>query len=592
MSSDDRHRDDRFYKAELDYLDKAGQEYARLHPQRAEHLGMADVRSRDPHVERMVQAFAWLSGRVHRRLDDEFPELTHNLLDLVWPHYLRPIPSLAMLQFKPIPGIQVSETFERGFEVKSRQISLERTSLQVRCQFQTLYDVQVYPITLDDAQMVTDDSGQRQLRFRFRLVEGAETERLRLDRLRLYLAGEPAVAFCAYRLLRQRVQRLRLRFGRDRQRIFDGPEARRRIRPVGFAEDEGVLPHSEISFPGYRLLAEFFAFREKFLFLDLCDLGGIDMERHEETFDLFVELDRRPPEGFRPSTDNFQLYVTPILNLFERDGEPMKVEHLRRDQAVLGNFSFPEAYEVYSVDRVQAQRVGQLEARRLHPFFSFEHDRAEDDDESLYYHVNQGFSAAGRWQTRLSLISPDRKPQLPKAETLSFELTCTNGRLCTELSIGDIRKPLGSVAYRNISRPTAPIYPRFGSGAEWSFISHMALNTLTLGDAAALRRILEIYDFERRPENRRRIGAIERATTRPLERLVGGAPVRGTEITLEVDESRFEDEGELLLFGEVLNEFFALYASANSFTRLILRQASPEREDLEWKPAIGRQSLI
>lgn len=590
MSSED----DRFYKAELEYLDRAGQEYARLHPQRAEHLGLADVRSRDPHVERMVQSFAWLSGRVHRRLDDDFPELTHNLLDLVWPHYLRPIPSLAMLQFQPIPGIQVSETFRRGFEVRSRQVVLERSSLQARCQFQTLYDVDVHPITLDDAQMVTNDAGQRQLRLRFRLVEGADTERLQLDRLRLYLTGEPSVTFCAYRLLRQQIQSLRLRFGRDRQRVFEGPEARSRIRPVGFGEDEGVLPHSEIGFPGYRLLAEYFAFREKFLFVDLCDLGGIRMERHEETFDLFLQFSSRPPESFRPSTENFQLYVTPILNLFERDGEPMKVEHLRRSQAVLGNFSFPEAYEVYSVDRVQAQRVGELTPRRLFPFFSFEHDTSGEPktEERLFYHVEQGFSATGRWQTRVSLVSPERRPQLPKTETLSFELTCTNGPLCSELSIGDIRKPLGNVAYRNITRPTLPIYPRFGTGAEWSFISHMALNTLTLGDASALRRILEIYDFERRPENRRRIGAIERAQTRPLERLVAGAPVRGTEIALEVDESRFDEEGEVLLLGEVLNEFFALYASANSFTRLILRQASPEREDLEWKPAIGRQSLI
>lgn len=590
MSSDD----DRFYKAELDYLDKAGQEYARLHPQRAEHLGMADVRSRDPHVERMVQAFAWLSGRVHRRLDDDFPELTHNLLNLVWPHYLRPIPSLAMLQFQPIPGIQVSETFPRGFEVRSRQVSLERSSLQARCQFQTLYDVEVLPLTLDDAQMVTNDAGQRQLRLRFCLVEGADTERLRLDRLRLYLTGEPSVTFCAYRLLRQQVRSLRLRFGRDRQRVFEDAEAQSRIRPVGFGENEGVLPHSETGFPGYRLLAEYFAFREKFLFVDLCDLGGVELERNEETFDLFIELRSRPPESFRPSTENFQLYVTPILNLFERDGEPLKMEHLRRSQAVLGNFSFPEAYEVYSVDRVQAQRVGELSPRRLHPFYSFEHDNTNepDSEDRFFYHVEQGFSAAGRWQTRVSLVSPELKPELPKAETLSFELTCTNGLLCTELSIGDIRKPLGSVAYRNITRPTAPIYPRFGSGAEWSFISHMALNTLSLGDASALRKILEIYDFERRPENRRRIGAIERAQTRPLERLVGGAPVRGTEITLEIDESRFDEEGELLLLGEVLNEFFALYASANSFTRLILRQASPEREDLEWKPAVGRQSLI
>lgn len=587
MAADEPNEDDRFYKAELDYLEKAGQEYARLHPQRAQHLGVTDVRSRDPHVERLVQSFAFLTGRVHRRLNDDFPELTHNLLDLIWPHYLRPIPSLALLQFRPIPGMQAPETFPKGFEVKSKQ-----TSEQVYCQFQTLYPVEVYPITLDDAQMVTpEDTGQRQLRLRFKLVQGAEVEGLRLDRLRIHLMGEPAVTFCAYRLLRTQVRRLRLRFGRDRNRVFDGEDAKRRIRPVGFREDEGALPQSPISFPGYRLLGEYFAFREKFLFVDLCDLGGVDLERHEDTFELFVEFEHRPPESFRPNRENFQLYVTPILNLFQRNGEPIKIDHLRREHQVLGNYTQPGSYEVYSVDRILATR-GQDTPRRVHSFFSFEHDRQETDARSVYYQVRQDFSPAGRWQTRLALVSPDRSFQLPASETLSLEVTCTNGRLCGELAIGDIQKPMGSVAYRNISRPTPPIYPRFGSGSEWSFVSHMALNILSLGDAAALRRILELYDFERRPENRRRIEALVQASTRSIERLIGGALVRGTEITLDVDESRFDEEGELLLLGEVLHEFLTLYASTNSFTRLILRQASPERENLEWKPAAGRQSLI
>lgn len=587
MAVDDRNEDDRFYKAELDYLDKAGQEYARLHPQRAQHLGITEVRSRDPHVERLVQAFAFLSGRVHRRLDDDFPELTHSLLDLVWTHYLKPVPSLALLQFQPSPGMQKPETFERGYEVKSRS-----TSLDTYCQFRTLYPVEVYPITLDDAQMVTpEDTGQPQLRFRFRRVQGADTSKLQLDRIRLHLMGEPAVTYCAYRLLRQRVKCLRLRFGRDRERRFWDDDATRRIQAVGFHEDESVLPDSPTSFPGYRLLAEYFAFREKFLFLDLCDLGGLELEGNEETFDLFVVFDDRPPDSFRPNTENFQLYVTPILNLFQRNGEPIKVDHLRRQHQVLGNFNHPEAYEVYSVDHVLASR--QREApRRIHPFFSFEHDRQEEDDDSIYYQVTQDFSPVGRWQTRLALISSAKSANLPETETLSLELTCTNGRLCNELAIGDIRKPLGNASYRNISRPTTPIYPRFGGGSEWSFISHMALNMLSLGDAAALRRILELYDFERRPENRRRIEALTRASTRSIERLIGGALVRGTEIVIEIDHTRFDEEGEILLLGEVLNEFLALYASTNAFTRLIVRQASPEREDLEWKPAIGRQSLI
>lgn len=584
--------EDRYYKGELEYLDRAGQEYAKLHPQRAQALGVQDVRSRDPHVERLVQSFAWLTGRVHRRLDDDFPQLTHSLIDLIWPHYLRPVPSLAMLQLRPIRGMNKPERVAAGLKVKSRQ-----TSIQVRCPFRTLYPVDLYPLTLDDAQVIADEAGQRQLRLRLRLLEGARPEEITLDRLRLYLMGEPSVTFCVYRLLLESVRSIRLRFGRDRTRVFDRHDARRRLRAVGFAEDEAILPYPSISFPGYRLLAEYFVFPEKFLFVDLLDLGGLALERHEETFELFFDFDERLPDTFRPTTENFQLYVTPILNVFTRDGEPIKVEHLHKDEEVVASYTYPHAYEVLSVDRVVARRSGDNEARQRHPFFSFEHDRDDGEADGVYYHVRQGFTPSGRWQTRLALISPAQRAELPAAETLTLELTCLNGRLCGELGIGDVtetdgEKPLGFAVFRNVTRPTAPVYPRLGTGMEWSFVSHMALNVLSLGDAAALRRILALYDMEARQENRRRIDGIVGAETRSLERLIGGAPVRGTELRLHVDESRFAEEGDLLLFSRVLSEFLAYYASANSFTRLVVAHTSPEREDIRCEPVAGRQSLI
>ncbi|MEM7351088.1 MAG: type VI secretion system baseplate subunit TssF [Acidobacteriota bacterium] len=593
MSLRDRQNeaDRRYYDAELNYLDQAGSDYARLYPDRAEYLGLRDVASRDPHVERLVQSFAWLSGQIHQRLDNDFPELTHSLMELAWPHYLRPIPSLALLQFNPRPGeLDQPQTVDRGFRVKSR-----RTSLEVRCHFRTVYPVRLFPLTVDDAGIAVGDDGQRRLEIRLRLLPGADGKKIDLDGLRFFLMGEPSVTFRAYDLLRRSVSRLRLRFGRDNERVFRAPSENGVIQPVGFAEGEELLPYPGISFPGYRLLAEYFAFPEKFLFVELRDLGTLELEDGQETFHLTFEFDRRPPDEFRPTTDNFQLHVTPIINLFAKDGKPIAVEHLRQWEHVEGDRLYPGAYEVITVDDVQALRDGEGRSRTRYPFYSFEHD-PEAGGDGIFYHVTHRPGLGQNWRTELRLISSSSDAKLPRSETLSLELTCMNGRLCSELGVGEINTADGDLCsyavFKNITRPTAPVYPDLGERAPWNFISHMALNFLSLGEATALRQILTLYDLGGKRANKRRIDSILVAESQPLQRLIGGAPVCGSELALTVDESHFADEGDLFLFSEVLNEFFALYASTNSFTRLRIRHSKPEKDDLECPLKIGKQPLV
>ena len=591
MSSRDRqNQEDRYYRSELNYLDQAGREYASLYPERADFLGLRDVAHRDPHVERLVESFAWLTGRVHQRLDNDFPELTHALTDLTWPHFLRPIPSVALLQFTPRRGeLEQPQVLPRGFRVKSR-----RTSLDIRCRFRTVYPVKLFPFHLADARIVVSDAGQRQLALRIELLPGAAPDKIELDGLRLFLMGEPSVTYSAYRLLLRAVSCLRVRFGRDRERRFTGSDLMGKIAPVGFGEDEDLLPYPGISFPGYRLLAEYFAFPEKFLFLELKDLGPLKLESHEDSFEIFFEFDQRPPDEFRPTLDNFQLHVTPIVNLFEKDGKPISVRHLKQWDSVEGDQAYPGAYEVISVDDVQALREGEGRSRPRHAFFSFEHDTDAGGD-GVFYHVSHRIGLEDRWRTELRLISSNPETTLPRRETLSLELTCMNGRLPKELGIGEINAPDGDLMdyamFKNITRPTAPIYPELGEQAPWRFISHMALNFLSLADAETLRQILTLYNLGDKRANRRRIASIRKVETRPLQRLIGGAPVCGTELTVTVDESHFADPGDLLLFSEVLNEFLSLYASTNSFTRLRIRHTKQE-DDLECPLKIGMQPLI
>ena len=199
----------RYYEEEINFLVESGREFARLHPGRAEHLALLDPRYRDPHVERLIESFAFLSGRIRRRLDDDFPELTHALTQLVWPHYMQPIPSMAMLQFRP-DGLKESVRIESGFAVDS-----EPVSVGISCRFRSCFDVEIHPFQLEEASFLTDEAGRPVFRLRFRPGEGTDLKELRVDRLRFFLGGESAAASGLYHILRRDVEALTLRFSRE-----------------------------------------------------------------------------------------------------------------------------------------------------------------------------------------------------------------------------------------------------------------------------------------------------------------------------------------------------------------------------------------
>ena len=240
---------DRYYEEELNYLIEAGREYARIHPDRALFLNLSDPRHRDPHVERLVEAFAFLTGNVRRKLDDDFPELTHSLLELVWPYHLRPIPSMALLEFKPnSEQVRERQTVPRGFLVDSLPVKRrdQDDSQKVPCRFRTAYDVDLYPFHLTEARISPDDAGQPRLRLAFELGKDADPSRFRVDRLRFHLAGEPSVTFALYHLLRRQVDSILLRWGTDGKRLL--PE--KAVTPVGFGPGEEVLPYPSTGCPG------------------------------------------------------------------------------------------------------------------------------------------------------------------------------------------------------------------------------------------------------------------------------------------------------------------------------------------------------
>ena len=585
----------RYYQSELNALRQLGRRFCERNPALAPFLG---DRGRDPDVERLLEGFAFLTGRLRQKLDDQLPELSHSLMHLLWPNYMRPIPAFSMLQFAPLlragPGI----TVERDTPVESVAIEGER------CRFRTCYATQVLPLELTALDYSAQGKGAL-LNLRLEMTAEGYMGELALEHLRLHLAGERYVSQMLYVSLLRHLQGIELLLldgeckplqGRDGQ-VLSLPLPASGVRPAGFSQDEALLPYPPNAFTGYRHLQEYFAFPDKYLFVDVNGLDVLqslpdDLLKQARGLELRFKLRQRNPEQVLPTVDNVKLFCTPVVNLFKHDGVPIRLDGKQDEYLLQGTDYAPGYCGVFSVDQVTGWRPGGLGYQTYVPFESFEHDQ-----QTASYSIRQRPSVQ---HTGLDTYLSFGIRQSQEQETLSVELTCTNHDLPRKLRIGDINQACEQtpefLSFRNITVATPGIAPPLDSGFLWKLISNMSLNYLSLSDINALKVVLETYDLPRYHDRQaekvsiRRLGGLRSISQRPIDRLHRGLPIRGVAIDLIVDLQHFLGEGDLFVFASVLNEFFALYASLNSYHEL--RVTSTQGEVYLWPSRMGQQALL
>ena len=584
-----------YYQEELAFLREMGREFADAHPDAAHFL--AD-RGSDPDVERLLEGFAFLAGQIRQKLDDELPEVTHSLLGLLWPHYLRPVPSMTIMQFSGIPGaLRERRVIARGAEIDSNPV--EGTA----CRFRTAFDAVVEPVSVEDAQIETPLAGTPVLRIRLKAATGVKLSSLHLESLRFYLAGEAPVQRMLYLLLSRYVAGVTLQsiVGGQTQRTASLPAAS--VRMKGFGEEESLLDYPLHAFPGYRVIQEYFTFPQKFFFVEIDGLGIVSELGAEDTFEIIVAFRRPPSAETRITRDNLLLGCVPAVNLFARDGDPIQIEHDKTEYLVRPSGKDSSHYEIYSVDAVTGFAEGVSGERRYPPFFSFAHSGAEPTaDGALYHHLRLRPSLIYEGsESYLSFLSLAGENVLPPVETISLDLTCTNRGLPRALRVGDVASPTRSspefARFRNITKPTAPMSPPMGGDLFWRLISNLSLNYLSLASANALRGVLSLYNFagptdrQLARENEARVAGITTVSARHEDTLFKGATHRGLALSVEVDEQNFGGDGDVALFGSVLDEFFALYATLNCTSRLTMK-GSRTGEVYEWPTRLGRHYLL
>ncbi|MBN3753179.1 type VI secretion system baseplate subunit TssF [Paraburkholderia sp. Tr-20389] len=606
-----------YYERELSFLRRYSRDFAERYPKIAARLAMTGEHCEDPHVERMIESFALLGARINKKLDDDYPEFTEALFEVLYPHYLRPFPSCSIAQFGvsgSVGNLTQPATVERGTELKSRPIR------GVQCRFRTAYEVTLAPIRISEAKYTTvamapgatvlpaNATGMLSITIESTAPQ-LDLGALKLNTLRAHLHGEPsfvaALSDCLF------MHALAAYVEPDRNAVW---KALRTIpiEQAGFDEQDALIDYPAKSHPAYRLLTEYFAFPDKFSFADF-DLASIlrASGRCQRVTLHIVLKDVRSDSNLARlldgmSAQHLRLFCTPVVNLFRQHGEPIRVSHQAVSYPVVAEARRAFAYEVYSIDSVKLvrQQAHGESVTEFRPFYSLHHGEATHAGHYWFARRNDWVAQKSPgYETEISIVDIDFEPAAPQTDTLSVDLTCTNRDLPAQLAAGleggDLFLEGGSLAstLTLLRRPTPSVRFERGRSAHWRLISHLALNHVSLAanGLAALKEMLALYDLRRTAVSARHVDGIAGIDQRAAVQWLPGNPfatfVRGIEVRLTVDEEHFVG-ASLASFVGVIDRFFGLYVHLNSFVQLIVVSKRTGEEILRCKPRSGESILV
>lgn len=592
----------RYYRQELNYLRRSGLQFARRYPKVASRLELQPGESADPHVERMIESFAFLTARLQRQLDAEFPQISGSLLQVMYPNLTDPIPPMAIAQFVPDP---TQGKLTTGYVVPRHTPVFAETDDGLNCRFRTCYPVHLWPLEVESVSVVPRNRYEfldryPQVTTVLRLSLAAKElplEELEMRSLRFHLSGETETVNLLYELLFSGLHRIAIVTPDSASPRILGPQS---ITAVGFERDEDVIPDPSTGHPGYRLLQEYMIFPDKFHFFDLKNIPACAGEQ----LDILFLFDRSPRERLQLDNDTFRLGCTPVVNLFHRTSEPIRIDQTTSEYRLVADYRRERTTEIHSINKVFAIDDPVSAAVEYEPFFSFRHF---DDG-----HEPRAFWTSRRDQTGrddipgsdifLGFVNLDFEPESPPTETVFAQIFCTNRDLAAQIPAGarlecDQALPVAKISC--ISKPTETVYPPQEGATLWTLISNLSLNYLSLTEGKqsleALREILRSYCLSINPAAIQQINGIRDLSTNRIVRRIGTESWRGftqgTEIRIQFDEDLFVGSGEFLL-GAVLNRFFGLYTQINSFIELVMTTKQRQGEWKRWQPQAGYQELL
>lgn len=586
-----------YYMQELNSLRVLGSEFSIKNPGLAPYLAKE---GQDPDVERMLEGFAFLTGRLRQQLEEELPEVAHTLTHLLWPNYIRPIPSYCIVAYEPLLDGSTKEIIP-----KNTQVAGETKENKIMCRFRTCFETQVYPmsISVNNYFVIGNKS---QLEIDFSLLANHSLDKVPIDKLRLFINGSRFLSQELYLYFMEYINKIEVELYDINENIlytFNLPQ-KNTISSVGFNQEERIVPYPDNVFDGYIALQEYFSFEQKYLFLDINNLDKLhdinqDILSQSVKFKIKFHFDKKLASTLTIPKETFTLFCTPVVNLFEANAVPIRKNNYQEEYLLIASEYERIDTEVFAVEGARGWKTSKNSYENFLPFESFNYSDFEE-----YYSVRIKLSDDGeRTQSYIKFSSPDGVfEQLDnKHSTVSVRLLCTNSNLPSLLSLGSINiadphSQYSNLKFKNITIPTTSYPPPIGNDFLWRMISNMSLNYLSLTDIKTLITILSTYDFlgsydiKVKKKNALMFKGLVSIQHTKTEMILEGYPIRGIKTHLEIDVSKFSNIGEAYLLCSVLNEFFALYCNINSFH--ILEAKMIDYDIFHWSPRIGYQQVI
>jgi type VI secretion system protein ImpG len=620
----------RYYETELQHLREMGGEFARHFPKVAGRLGLETHACADPYVERLLEGFGFLAARVQMKIDAEFPRFTNHLLELVYPHYLAPTPSMAIVQLHPDMdegSLAQGFTVARGTALHGQMGKDDMTA----CEFRTAHDVDLWPIELTEARhavcgsqidgidLARFGSVKAALRLRLRAGAGLDLDELALERLPIHLRGNGATGPRLMEALLAQAAGIVARpcGGAESWHAFI---AASELHARGSGDAEALLPVSPRSFQGYRLLQEYFALPQRFMFVELGGLGPALRRCAASEIELIVLLKRHDPLLDAVTAASFALHCTPAINLFPKRADRVHLSDRQAEYHVVPDRTRPMDFEIYRVDGVTGYGSG---ADALQTFESFY--RSNDlhgARPGAYYQLRRDpRRLSERQRTRgprssyvgseifLSLVDTGAAPYGSALRQLGIDTLCSNRDLVLGMPLGvgktdftiDSGAPVRAV--RCLAGPTQPAPSHAEGDTAWRLVSHLSLNYLSLLDqdgeggdsgATALRDLLRLYCGSADAAAHKQVDGVRAVRAESIvRRLPVPGPIcygRGIRITVTLDDAAFEGSGVFVL-GMVLEQFFAKYASLNAFTETAVATIG-RGVVMAWPARMGRCEIL
>ncbi len=585
-----------YYIKELNSLRIEGAQFAKTNPGLSSYLAKE---GQDPDVERMLEGFAFLTGKLRQKFDEELPEVSHNLVQLLWPNYIRPVPSCTIIKFDALKQDLKTQKLSSGTQVLSKN-----SNEGVVCKFQTCFETDVLPLELASVDYHTLGH-KSSLELNLKMSVSGDLSNLNFETLRLFLSGSKFMAKELYLYLERFVSKAELivkdKEGEELDRLT---LPRKSLQGVGFNAKETIVPYPSNVFDGYIMLQEYFCFQDKHLFIDVLNLDFLqkfngDILSQSSEFSLKLSFDKRLSTAQLPALEDFSLFCTPAINLFESDAVPIRKTEIEDEYLLTPSELKKEQSEVFSIENVRGWIPSKNAYQDYYPFESFGHLNEEGE----YYSTRVKLSeTVQKTDTFLRFASSGGvfDDLEHNAATVSVKMMCTNKDIPSRLNLADVsvNDPLSSstLSFENITIPSISYPPPIGGDFLWKLISNMSLNYLSLDNINTLKMILQTYDFfganDRKQKEKTDVllsGLIEIKNQR-TQMIFEGLPIRGIETELFLDPTKFTGIGEAYHLCCVLNEFFALYCNVNSFHRLVVHIEN--HESFTWPAKMGNQVLV